>query len=208
MRIFIVGLVLLFSVAGCAGVKLIGIHTLRDGSIKEFVQVTTDLEYGPAMRVIEGIRYNKVTDKEGNTIFVNPQLESRYSSAGSGIINSLVDSSIPAAVTGVFALEAAKARRPNITTVTQDGGDATSTSAGGDAESSSQSNALSSSESSSQSNALSSSESSASTIQHQTQGQDQDQNQDQNQDQQIEGGEGGTSCRGNCSPGGNNGQEN
>ena len=213
MRSILYTVLIAFFLSGCSGVRLLGTHPMLDGSTKQFVEVTTSLEYGPAMRIIEGIRYDKSVDDDGIVTYVNPQLESRYSAGGTGIINSLVDSSIPVAISGVFAVKAAKALRPDRTVVTQTGGGANSTSDGGAALAGAialggDANAKSRSDS----NAKSLAGSSASTfqvqdqdqgqLQGQQQGQLQGQQQGQGQQQQQEPGDGG--CQGNCDNGNGN----
>ena len=218
MRSILYAVLIAFFLSGCSGVRLLGTHPMLDGSTKQFVEVTTSLEYGPAMRIIEGIRYDKSVDDDGIVTYVNPQLESRYSAGGTGIINSLVDSSIPVAISGVLAVKAAKALRPDRTVVTQTGGGASSISEGGAALAGAGASSDSNAKSRSDSNAKSLAGSSASTfqvqdqdqgqgqlqgqLQGQQQGQLQGQQQGQGQQQQQEPGDGG--CQGNCDNGNGN----
>ncbi len=124
--------VFLFSIffAGCSGIHVLGQHELMDGRTIESVQFTSKSEAGPKIRTIENWLYTPGPDGTPGT----STLSKSYTASGQGIVDAFISTSIPAVVTGGFGVAAARARRPNKTTVTQSGGGAgvSSTVVGGD----------------------------------------------------------------------------
>lgn len=104
--------------SGCAGVELLGTHSTLDGGVREYISITTDLEYGPAMRIVEGIKYDMTVNEDGTVTFTNPTIDSRYSAGGDGLLNSLVSQTLPVATGAGLGIAAARARRPSKTNVT------------------------------------------------------------------------------------------
>lgn len=128
---------LLFT-TGCSGLHVLGKHTLLDGTTMEVIQMTSKGESGPKIKVLETHIFNPATGKS--------RLESRYSASGQGIVDAIISTSMPAAISGQFGVMAARARRPNKTTITQSGGGASATGGEGGSGGSSNSESSSSSE--------------------------------------------------------------
>ncbi len=112
MRPFVLLLVSIFF-AGCSGLTVLGTHKLLDGTTMEVIQMTSKGESGPKIKVLETHIYDPETETS--------VLESRYSASGQGIVDAIISTSIPAAISGGLGVAAARARRPNKTTVTQSG---------------------------------------------------------------------------------------